>query len=241
METGCLYLIPSLIADIPPLEVIPLSVKKVIDSTQHFIVENEKNGRAFIKKVVPGKDQSALIIHLLNKFTTESELDDLLLPCAEGHPVGLISDAGAPSVADPGSSIVSRAYQRNIRVSPLSGPSSRLMAVMASGMNGQDFAFVGYIPIDRAERRNRLRDLERHSRKTGQSQFFMETPYRNDKLFADLLATLPSDVRLCVARNISHSDEFIRTMTVGEWKHQKLDLHKQPTIFGLDARTEWKL
>ena len=145
METGCLYLIPSLIADVPPLEVIPLSVKKVIDSTQHFIVENEKSGRAFIKKIVPEKDQAALIIHLLNKFTAESELDDLLRPCLKViH--GLISDAGAPSVADPGSSIVSRAYQRNIRVSPLSGPSSILMAVMASGMNGQDFALWATSP-----------------------------------------------------------------------------------------------
>lgn len=236
-KKGRLYLIPSLIADIPPLEVLPLAVKKVIDMSVHYIAENEKTARHFIKKILPNKDQSSLDIKVLNKYTDPAELQSFLQPCLDGFPVGLVSEAGAPGVADPGSDIVTIAHQKGIRVVPLAGPSSILMAVMASGMNGQNFAFIGYLPIDRAERKQKIREIERHSRKTGQSQFFIETPYRNEKLFEELLNTLPNDTRLCLAVNISHPEEFIKTASVGEWKSKKSNIHKLPSIFGIDSRT----
>lgn len=205
---------------------------------EFYIAENEKTARAFIKKILPNKDQSSLNIVILNKYTDESELDGFLQPCLDGFPLGLLSEAGAPGVADPGSEIVTRAHRMGIRVVPLAGPSSILMSVMASGMNGQNFAFIGYLPIDRAERKSKIRDIERLSRKTGQSQFFIETPYRNDKLLEELLNTLPGDTRICIASQISHPNEFIRTATVSEWKLMKPGLHKIPTIFGIDSRQE---
>lgn len=235
-KKGSLYLIPSLIAEVPPLEVLPLSVKKVIDLSLHYIAENEKTARHFIKKILPNKDQNSLQITLLNKYTNPEDLDSMLQPCHAGFPVGLLSEAGAPGVADPGSEIVIKAHQQGIRVVPLAGPSSILMAVMASGMNGQNFAFVGYLPIDRAERKQRIRELERLSRKTGQSQFFIETPYRNDKLVEDLLQTLSGDVRLCLAVQVSDPNELIKTQTVSQWKNHKPILHKLPALFGIDAR-----
>ena len=234
---GTLYLVPSLIADIPPLEVLPLAVKKVIDMTEHYIAENEKTARHFIKKILPNKDQSSLHISTLNKYTDQEELDSLLDPCLQGYPLGLLSEAGAPGVADPGAEVVIRAHRKKLRIVPLAGPSSILMSIMASGMNGQNFAFVGYLPVDRAERRQRIRELERHSRKTGQTQAFIETPYRNGKLFEDLLQFLSPETRLCLAISISSPQEFIRTTTVQDWKNMGgVDMHKKPAMFLIDAR-----
>lgn len=228
---GKLYLIPSLMGDVAPLEVLPLAVKKVIDMTQHFVVENEKSARAFIKKVHPSKSQDKLVLYPLNKFTDPLEIPSYLNPCLEGHHVGVISEAGVPGVADPGGEVVQVAHKKNIRVVPLVGPSSILMALMASGMNGQNFAFNGYLPIEKGERSKKIKFLEKLSINTGQSQIFMETPYRNGKMFEDLLSSCAPDTDLCIARDISLEEEMIKTAPIKWWKSNKPDLEKRPTIF----------
>ncbi|HBF19340.1 MAG TPA: SAM-dependent methyltransferase [Cryomorphaceae bacterium] len=232
---GKLYLIPSLMGEVEPLEVLPLAVKKVIDMTQHYIVENEKSARAFIKKVLPSKSQDRLRINVLNKYTQVEEVPEFLNPCLDGHHVGVISEAGAPGVADPGGEVVMLAHQKGIRVVPLVGPSSILMAMMASGMNGQNFAFNGYLPIDKSQRSKKLKSLEKLSQKSEQSQIFMETPYRNMKMFEDLTSTCSPDSLLCIARDITLDSEMIKTQTIAEWKKNKPDLEKKPTIFILSA------
>lgn len=233
---GKLYLIPSLLGDVEPLEVLPLSVKKTIDSVDYYIVENEKSARAFIKRVLPSKHQPDLQLFVLNKFTEAEEWPSFLEPCLRGESVGLISEAGAPGIADPGAEIVALAHQKGLPVVPLSGPSSILLAMMASGMNGQNFAFTGYLPIDKNERMKRIKNLEGQSRKYGQTQIFMETPYRNEKLFKDLLKHCHASTRLCLASEISTKQEYIRTLTIEAWKKEKPDLEKRPTIFILDAQ-----
>lgn len=233
---GKLYLIPSLMGEVEPLEVLPLAVKKVLDLCDHYIVENEKTARAFIKRVFPAKNQADLFFFVTNKFSDPLEYPSYLEPCLRGEHMGVISEAGAPGIADPGAEIVNIAYQKGIRVIPLVGPSSIFMAMMASGMNGQNFAFVGYLELEAAERKRKIKHLESLSRKTGQSQIFMETPYRNTKLFDDLMNLCHPQTRLCIAREVSLPSEFIRSMTIAEWKANKPDLEKRPSIFILDAR-----
>jgi 16S rRNA (cytidine1402-2'-O)-methyltransferase len=233
---GKLYLIPSLMGDVEPLEVLPLAIKKVLDLSDHYIVENEKTARAFIKRVFPGKSQADLVFFVTNKFSDPAEYPSYLEPCLRGEHMGVISEAGAPGIADPGADIVNIAYEKGIRVVPLVGPSSIFMAMMASGMNGQNFAFVGYLELEASERKRKIRHLESLSRKTGQSQIFMETPYRNEKLFEDLMANCHPETRLCIAREVSLPSEFIKSMAIGEWKRNKPLLEKRPTIFILDAR-----
>jgi len=230
-ELGKLYLIPTTLGDNEPLEVLPISVKKVIETTKHFIVENEKSARRFIKKITPRKSQPSLHIYKLDKFTTQIETQHYLDACLKGEDVGLLSEAGVPAVADPGSIIVQQAHQKNIKVVPLVGPSSIIMALMASGMNGQNFAFNGYLPIDKTERKKRIKQLEKLSLEKDQSQLFIETPYRNEKMFTDLLQTLTPVTQLCIAANITLPTEYIRTLTAKEWKNNKPDLHKKPAIF----------
>ena len=232
---GKLYLIPSLMGDVEPLEVLPLSAKKVIDMVEHYIVENEKSARAFIKRVHPGKAQDRLEIKVLNKFTEPEDIPGFLDPCMVGQPVGILSEAGAPGVADPGAEVVNIAHERGIRVVPLVGPSSILLAVMASGMNGQNFAFNGYLPIDKAERKREIIRLEKHSQRTGQSQVFIETPYRNHKLVNDLLKYCNPQTRLCIARELTLPSEFIKTATIGWWQKNVPDLEKKPSIFVLQG------
>lgn len=228
---GKLYLIPSLMGEIEPLEVLPLAVKKVIDLCDHYIVENEKSARAFIKKVLPSKSQPDLVLYTTNKFSDPIEYPSYLEAARKGEHIGLISEAGAPGIADPGAEIISIAHKEGIRVVPLVGPSSIFMAMMASGLNGQNFAFNGYLPIDNQERKKQIKFLEALSRKTGQSQIFMETPYRNDKLMKDLLNNCKPDTKLCVARELTTLSEYIRTQTIEEWKSDIPDLEKRPSIF----------
>lgn len=232
---GKLYLIPALMGEVEPLEVLPMSVRKVIDMCSYFIVENEKTARAFIKKVHPSKSQEKLKISVLNKYTEPQDLLSFLDPSLEGNHIGLLSEAGAPGIADPGSEMVNLAYQKNIRVVPLVKPSSILMAMMASGMNGQNFAFTGYLPIDKQERQKRIKQLEKLSRDTGQTQIFMETPYRNDKLFKNLTSVLNDQTRLCVATEITLPSETIKTAPISWWKNNVPDLEKRPTIFIISA------
>lgn len=228
---GKLYLIPTTLGETEPLEVMPYSVKKVIEEIDFYIVENEKSARRFIKKITPKKSQPDLQIMLLDKYAEELETRTYLNACDEGIHVGLLSEAGVPAVADPGATIVKLAHEKGVQVVPLVGPSSILMALMASGMNGQNFAFNGYLPIDKADRKKAIKELERLSKDKDQSQIFIETPYRNEKMFSDLKAALTPNTRLCIAVDITLPSEYIKTYTVKDWKYQQPDLHKRPAIF----------
>ena len=228
---GILYLIPTPLGDNDPIEVLPITVKHVIEKIDTFIVENDKTARHFIKRISPEKSQPSLKMFHLNKFTDVKDLPTFLEPCLNGINVGLLSEAGCPGVADPGADIVKIAHQKNIKVVPLVGPSSILMALMGSGMNGQSFAFNGYLPIDKGERKTELKRLERLSFEHNQSQLFIETPYRNTKMLEDLCAILEQNTEICVACDITLPTEFIKTQTANEWKKNKVDLHKRPTLF----------
>ena len=228
---GKLYLIPTTLGENEPLEVMPISVKKVIEELDYFIVENEKSARRFIKKITPKKSQPSLQIMMLDKYADALETRSYLDVCKDGISVGLLSEAGVPAVADPGATIVKLAHDKGIQVVPLVGPSSILMAMMSSGMNGQSFAFNGYLPIDKSDRKKAIKDLERLSKDKNQSQIFIETPYRNEKLFTDLKATLTPTTKLCIAADITLTTEYIKTKEVRNWKSENPDLHKRPAIF----------
>jgi len=228
---GKLYLIPSTLGDIAPLEVLPISIKQAVEDIDFYIVENEKSARHFIKKISPRKSQPNLRIQVLNKYTEPQEIPNFLLPCLDGIDVGVISEAGCPGIADPGAEVVREAHEKGIQVIPLVGPSSVLLAMMASGLNGQNFAFNGYLPIDTVERKKEIKRLEKLSREQGQSQLFIETPYRNDKLFAELVRALLPRTLLCIATDITLPTEFIRTRAAKDWKQHVVELHKRPTIF----------
>lgn len=233
---GKLYLIPTTLGETEPLEVLPISVKKVLEMTNEFIVENEKTARRFIKRVSPNKPQPDLVLHLLNKFTDPAEYSSFLNSCLEGKVVGLLSEAGCPAIADPGAEIVRIAHEKKIQVRPLVGPSSILLAMMGSGFNGQSFAFNGYLPIDKGERKSAIKRLEKLSFDHDQSQLFIETPYRNNKLLSDLKATLGENTELCVACDLTSESEYIVSKPIREWKRVDIDLHKRPTIFVLHKR-----
>lgn len=230
-NTGKLYLIPSRLGDQPPLEVLPLSIRKTITDINHFIVENEKIARRFIKKIVPNKSQNKLEISLLNKFTQDIEIPEFLKACSDGYDVGLMTDAGCPGIADPGAKVVAFAHQQNIKVIPLVGPSSITLAMMASGLNGQNFAFNGYLPIDKSDCKKRIKQLEKLAEHHHQAQIFIETPYRNDQLFDTFLKTLKPQTQLCVAVDLTLKTEFIKTKTIADWQTEKPNWHKRPAIF----------
>jgi 16S rRNA (cytidine1402-2'-O)-methyltransferase len=230
-NNGKLYLIPTTLGESDPADVLPQTVKRTIDFIDDYIVENEKTARKFVKSIAPEKVQANLRISLLNKHTEISEHNAMIAPCLSGMNVGLMSEAGCPGVADPGAVIVKIAHEKGIQVVPLVGPSSILMAMMASGMNGQNFAFTGYLPIDKSEKKSALKNLEKLSQDRNQSQIFIETPYRNNKLFEDMLQVLQPNTHLCVATDITLPTEFIKTMRVADWKGSKTDLHNRPTIF----------
>ncbi len=228
---GKLYLIPTDLGDSQTFEVLPVSIAKVIETVDYYIVENEKSARRFIKKTNPDKAQSSLKLSTLNKFTDTVAMNHYLDVCKEGISVGLLSEAGCPAIADPGSDIVKLAHKNNIQVVPLVGPSSIILALMGSGMNGQSFTFNGYLPIDKNERKTELKRLEKLSFEYNQTQIFIETPYRNNKLLEDLTTVLHPQTRVCVACDITLTTEFIKTYTVNEWKKITVDLHKRPSIF----------
>lgn len=230
-KIGKLYLIPTTLGDSEPLEVLPISVKKVIEQVDHFIVENEKSARRFIKKISPRKSQASLHIDVLDKYTDDFEAQNYLDACTQGIPVGLLSEAGVPAVADPGAVVVQLAHKKGIKVVPLVGPSSIIMAMMSSGLNGQNFAFNGYLPIDKVDRKKTIKQLEKLSFEKDQSQLFIETPYRNEKLIIDLLQVLAPETQLCIAVDISLATEFIKTLPVKDWKKEKVEFHKRPAIF----------
>jgi len=228
---GKLYLIPTTLGESNAEEVLPILVKRVIEVIDHYIVENEKTARKSIKAVYPEKVQASLFLSTLNKHTDFSEHNEMINPCLQGINVGLMSEAGCPGVADPGAAIVKLAHEKGIQVVPLVGPSSILLAMMASGMNGQSFAFNGYLPIDKSEKKSTLKSYEKLSQDKNQSQIFIETPYRNNKLMEDLLQTLQPNTHLCIAADITLPTEYIKTFRVNDWKKLKIDLHNRPTIF----------
>lgn len=232
---GALYLIPTTLGDNAPLEVLPYSVKQVVEELDYYIVENEKSARHFIKKMSPRKSQPGLHIEVLNKFTEPGTIPMLLDPCLAGESVGLLSEAGCPAVADPGSDVVRIAHEKNIKVIPMVGPSSLILAMMASGLNGQHFCFNGYLPRESSELRQVIRNLERQSREQRMAQLFIETPYRNNKLLEELVNTLSGETELCVACELTLPTELVKTQTVANWKNKLPDLHKRPSIFIIQA------
>lgn len=229
---GKLYLLPvPLGEDADPAQVLPETVSRSIEFIDHYIVENEKTARRFIKAILPSKKQPDLKLSVLNKHTQASDHLEFIKPCLDGVNVGLMSEAGCPGVADPGAAIVKIAHEKGIQVVPLVGPSSILLAMMASGMNGQSFAFNGYLPIDKGEKKTALKNFEKLSQDKSQSQLFIETPYRNNKLIEDLLQTLQPNTHLCIACDITLPTEYIKTKTVAQWKKEMVDLHNRPCIF----------
>lgn len=228
---GKLYLLPTTLGESNPLEVLPISVKYLIERIDHYIVENEKTARKSIKNLEPAKSQPGLKLFTLNKHTDLAALPSSLDPCKNGFDMGLLSEAGCPGVADPGAEIVKIAHREGIQVIPMVGPSSILLALMASGMNGQNFTFNGYLPIDKTFRKNEIKTLERLSLEKNQAQIFIETPYRNNKMLQDLIQVLHPTTRLCIASDITLSTEFIVTKPIAAWSKTKVDLHKRPTIF----------
>lgn len=234
-KLGSVFLIPSTLGDMAPLEVLPISIKQTIEQLDHYIVENEKTARHFIKKISPRKPQPSLKLFTLNKFTEPQEIPTFLNPCLEGFDIGILSEAGCPGIADPGAAVVKIAHEKNIKVIPMVGPSSILLALMASGMNGQNFAFNGYLPIDSSERKKFIKTLEKKSKENQQSQVFIETPYRNNKMLEELIKTLSPSTRVCVAADITLPSEYIKTKTAINWKKENVDLHKRPAIFIIQA------
>lgn len=224
-----IYLIPNLLGE-SPLTVLSPQVAQAVQELTYFVVENEKSARKFIKLIAPDKPQSELQISVIDKHQSTPDYAAYLTPYLQGHSIGIISEAGCPGVADPGAEIVRVAHQKALRVIPLVGPSSLLLAMMSSGLNGQNFAFNGYLPIDKQVRRKTLKILERKVQE-GQSQLFIETPYRNQQLLSDLIETLQPDTLLCIATDLTLPTESIRTLPIGQWKHTSVDLQKRPTLF----------
>lgn len=217
-------------------QVLPQEVIQLAQTLDTFIVENEKTARRFLGLVKTAKPVRELTLLTLNEHTTDAELPALLAPLLAGKNVGLMSEAGCPGIADPGARLAALAHRKNIRVAPLVGPSSILLALMGSGFNGQRFTFLGYLPSDKQTRIQTLKDIERESRQRKETQIFIETPYRNQHLLDDMLANCNGETRLCIARNISLPTELIISRSIRDWKTSELpELHKQPTVFLLFA------
>lgn len=228
---SALYLIPVTLGDTSLEKVLPSYNKEIILQIKHFIVEEVRTARRFLKKVEPSIDIDSLTFYPLNKHTLATEISGYLKPLVGGEPMGVISEAGCPAIADPGADVVAIAQRRGLKVVPLVGPSSILLSVMGSGFNGQSFAFHGYLPIDQAERTRKIKQLEQRAYAEDQTQLFIETPYRNRRLLEELLQTCRPQTRLCIACNVTCEDEYIRTRTVKEWKGNFPNLEKRPCIF----------
>lgn len=229
---GVIYLIPNTLGDCDVNHVLPSYNREVILRLKHYIVEDVRTARRFLKKVDASINIDELTFYTLNNHTSPEEISSYLLPAMSGCDMGIISEAGCPAIADPGADIARLAQEKDIRVVPLVGPSSILLALMASGFNGQSFAFVGYLPIKPNERDQRIRQLEKRAHVERQSQIFIETPYRNDKMFENLLSVCQSGTKICVACDITLETEYIKTKSVAQWKSAKRPvLDKRPCIF----------
>jgi 16S rRNA (cytidine1402-2'-O)-methyltransferase len=230
VETA-LYLIPVTLGDTSIEKVLPSYNKEIILGIKHFIVEDVRSARRFLKKVERSINIDELIFYTLNKHTSPEEISGYLKPLLGGESMGVISEAGCPAVADPGADVVAIAQRKNLKVVPLVGPSSIILSVMGSGFNGQSFAFHGYLPIDPSERIKRIKVLEQRIYSENQTQLFIETPYRNNKMMEDIVKNCRPQTKLCIAANITCEDEYIKTKTVKEWQGKLPDLSKIPCIF----------
>lgn len=229
-----LYLIPSQLSDGPLDRVLPAYNVEVVGEISYFVVESLRSARRFLKKCNRDIDIDRLTFSELNEHTDlkdRAALEAMLEPIGRGEAVGLISDAGCPAVADPGADLVGIAQRKGFKVFPLVGPSSILMSLMASGFNGQSFSFAGYLPVDAQARQARLKEMTRRIERERQTQIFIEAPYRNNQLIAELVRQLPAGMRLCVASDITGENQHIVTRTIGEWRQCQYDYHKIPTIF----------
>ena len=231
MKSGTVFLIPVFLSDTSPNSVFPGDNLAIITKLDGFIVEDLRTARRFLKKVGYKKDFDNVKFYLLNEHTDSSEIYSYLDDVKKGQDIGLMSEAGIPCVADPGYQIVTLAHQSDIEVKPLIGPSSILLALMSSGFNGQQFVFHGYLPIDKHKRRKVILNIENKARKSNQTQIFIETPYRNNKLLADILTSCADNTMLCIAADITGEKEYIKTKSVSQWSKMKIDLHKKPTVF----------
>lgn len=237
ISIGTLYLIPVPLGQHPPETVLPSTVLEITRSLTHFVAENAKSARAFLKAAGTPHVLQTIQISELNEHTPAAKLESLLQPLHNGHNLGLISEAGCPAVADPGANLVGLAQQHGIEVKPLVGPSSLLLAIMGSGLGGQCFAFNGYLPAQTEARQKQLRLLEKHSRQFKQTQLFIETPYRNKAMFDSILSACQADTRLCLATDLSTASESIATHNIAQWrKKTPPDLDRRPTVFLLLAQ-----
>ena len=226
-----LYLLPVTLGDTPLDKVLPSYNLEVIAHIRHFIVEDVRSARRFLKKVNKEFDIDSMTFYPLNKHTSPADISSYLKPLQEGNPMGVISEAGCPAVADPGADVVAIAQQKNLKVVPLVGPSSIILSVMASGFNGQSFSFNGYLPIEAGERAKKLKQLEQRVYTEQQTQLFIETPYRNNRLMEDILHHCRPQTKLCIAANITCEDQYIKTQSVKNWQGHLPDLSKTPCIF----------
>lgn len=232
MPNATLYLIPTTLGDTPWQDVMPQSNAQVITSLKYFIVEEIRTARRFLKKVDKSIDIDSLTFYTLNRHTKPEEIASFLAPMAKGESVGVISEAGCPAIADPGADVVAIAQQKGYDVMPLVGPSSILLSLMGSGFNGQSFAFLGYLSIDASDRAKQLKRMESRIYGEHQTQIFIETPYRNMKLVVDVLQHCQAHTKLCIACDLTLPTQYIKTLTVAEWKKRTLPLlEKRPTIF----------
>ena len=228
---GKLILIPNSLGNPDPDTFLPLKIKNQITTLEYFIVENTRNARRYLKSIDQEVDIDALTFYELNKHTDPLEISSFLQPIDKGFNVGVLSEAGLPGIADPGAAVVRLAHQRKIEVLPFTGPSSIFLALMASGLNGQSFRFIGYLPVKSGERLQALRQLEKKASSEKESQIFIETPYRNNALMQDILQACNDQTLLTVAADISTETEFIRTMNIASWKKKKPELNKRPAVF----------
>jgi 16S rRNA (cytidine1402-2'-O)-methyltransferase len=240
VKFGTLYLIPVTLGDIDITALLPKSMPPEVITTaqklEHFVVETEKPARQFLSAIKTSRPVRELSINLLNEHTQDKDLPALLAPLLAGHDLGLMSDAGCPGVADPGAKLVELAHKKGIRVVPFVGPSSILLSLMASGLNGQSFAFLGYLPVDKATRIAKLKEIEKRSISNKETQIFIETPYRNQQILEAILSTCNTNTRLCIACHISLADEMIVTKRIIDWRQSELpNLNKKPTVFLLLA------
>jgi len=231
MSSGKVYIIPNVISENTQEEVIPAQVKNAILACDFFLVESIRTARRYISSLKLGLVIDDLRFETLDKNTSFEDCIDLIQPILEGENAGIISESGCPGIADPGARLVHMAHQFNIKCIPIVGPSSILMALMASGFNGQSFAFHGYLPIDKKDRQQRIKGLEKESKEKDQTQIFMDTPYRNEQLLVDILKVARKDTFLCIARDITGEKELVITKSIGKWKVGDIALNKVPTIF----------
>ena len=230
MQTA-LYLIPVPLGDTTIESVLPPCNKEIILTITHFIVEDVRTARRFLKKVDKNIDIDSLQFFVLNKHTSPEDISGYLKPLISGHSMGIISEAGCPAIADPGADVVAIAQEKGLKVIPLVGPSSILLGLMASGFNGQSFVFHGYLPIEAGERIKKLKALEQHIYSENQTQIFIETPYRNNKMVEDILTNCRPQTKLCIAAGLTCEGEYIKTRTIKEWKSRTPDLARTPCIF----------